>query len=152
VRPDSGWQRRFDDPIPLPGGGQLVTLKDAAEYILALPAKTSEQEHWQLAMQMLIDAADRGGIVMLAHIAVVRALNHGQPDPGDAAAATQAGQGLSSDQMNPDRAASSGSHNRRVSNGDQVSRVAALAMKRGKSMDFTGYWQPARSAAEVHGN
>ena len=27
------------------------------------------------------------------------------------------------------------------SNGDQVSRVAALAMKRGKSVDFTGYWQ-----------
>jgi transposase-like protein len=31
--------------------------------------------------------------------------------------------------------------NRRVSNGDQVSRIAALAMKRGKSVDFTGYWQ-----------
>jgi hypothetical protein len=31
--------------------------------------------------------------------------------------------------------------NRRVSNGDQVSRVAALAMKRGKSVGFTGYWQ-----------
>jgi hypothetical protein len=30
---------------------------------------------------------------------------------------------------------------RRVSNGDQVNRVAALAMKRGKSVDFTGYWQ-----------
>jgi transposase-like protein len=26
-------------------------------------------------------------------------------------------------------------------NGDQVRRVAALAMKRGKSVDFTGYWQ-----------
>jgi hypothetical protein len=30
---------------------------------------------------------------------------------------------------------------RRVSNGDQVNRVAALALKRGKSVDFTGYWQ-----------
>ena len=28
----------------------------------------------------------------------------------------------------------------RVSDGDQVSRVAALAMKRGRSVDFTGYW------------
>lgn len=27
---------------------------------------------------------------------------------------------------------------RRVSNGDQVNRIAALAMKRGKSVDFTG--------------
>lgn len=31
--------------------------------------------------------------------------------------------------------------NRRVANGDQVNRIAALAMKRGKSVYFTGYWQ-----------
>jgi transposase-like protein len=31
--------------------------------------------------------------------------------------------------------------NRRVSNGEQVSRIAALALKRGKSVDFSGYWQ-----------
>jgi transposase-like protein len=31
--------------------------------------------------------------------------------------------------------------NRRVSNGDQVNRIAKLALKRGKSVDFTGYWQ-----------
>jgi len=31
--------------------------------------------------------------------------------------------------------------NRRVSNGDQVEHVASLAMKRSKSVDFTGYWQ-----------
>jgi transposase-like protein len=31
--------------------------------------------------------------------------------------------------------------NRRMSNGDQVHTVAALAMKRGASVDFTGYWQ-----------
>jgi ISXO2-like transposase domain len=31
--------------------------------------------------------------------------------------------------------------NRRVSNGDQVNRLAGLALKRGKSVDFTGYWQ-----------
>jgi hypothetical protein len=36
-----------------------------------------------------------------------------------------------------------GSTSRRVSNGDQVSRVAALAMKRGKGIDFTGYWHIA---------
>jgi hypothetical protein len=28
-----------------------------------------------------------------------------------------------------------------VSNGDQVSRIAVLALKHGKSVDFTGYWQ-----------
>jgi hypothetical protein len=31
--------------------------------------------------------------------------------------------------------------NRRVANGDQVRRVAGLALARGKSVDFTGYWQ-----------
>jgi hypothetical protein len=24
-----GWHRAFDDPIPLPNGGQLLTLRDA---------------------------------------------------------------------------------------------------------------------------
>jgi hypothetical protein len=30
--------------------------------------------------------------------------------------------------------------NRRVSNGEQVQRIAKLALGRGKSVDFTGYW------------
>jgi transposase-like protein len=30
---------------------------------------------------------------------------------------------------------------RRASNGDQTHRLAGLALKRGKSVDFTGYWQ-----------
>jgi hypothetical protein len=37
--------------------------------------------------------------------------------------------------------AASSFHNRRVSNGDQASRVASSAMKRGKGVNFTGYWQ-----------
>jgi hypothetical protein len=41
----------------------------------------------------------------------------------------------------PQPAAINQADNCRVSNGDQVSCVAALAMKRGKSLDFTGYWQ-----------
>ena len=31
--------------------------------------------------------------------------------------------------------------NRRVANGEQTQRVAHLAMKRGPSVDFSGYWQ-----------
>jgi hypothetical protein len=31
--------------------------------------------------------------------------------------------------------------NRRAPNGEQVSRIAALAMKRKPSVDFSGYWQ-----------
>jgi hypothetical protein len=33
----TGWKRPFDDPIPLPRDRQLVTLKDAAAYIMKLP-------------------------------------------------------------------------------------------------------------------
>src|ERR1700682_3891741 len=55
-------------------GESLLTLKDAAKYVVALPAKTSAREPWQFAMQTLIDAADRGGIYMLARIVMLRAL------------------------------------------------------------------------------
>jgi hypothetical protein len=37
------WSRPFDDPIQPPKGKKLVTLKDAAAYILALPkSKTAK--------------------------------------------------------------------------------------------------------------
>ena len=38
--PESGWQRRFEDPIPLPDRGALHTLRDAADYITGLPKST----------------------------------------------------------------------------------------------------------------
>jgi hypothetical protein len=31
--------------------------------------------------------------------------------------------------------------NRRVTNGEQVQRIASLALTRGPSVDFSGYWQ-----------
>ena len=65
-------------------GGELRTLRDAGVYILALPPAEAEREHWQIAMEFLISAAEKGGIVMMAHIAMLRALNHGDPDPAPA--------------------------------------------------------------------
>jgi hypothetical protein len=35
--PTTDWRRRFDEPIPLPRGRQLVTLEDAGRYITKLP-------------------------------------------------------------------------------------------------------------------
>jgi hypothetical protein len=35
----TGWSCEFDDPIPIPGGRVLVTLRDAADYITSLPRK-----------------------------------------------------------------------------------------------------------------
>jgi hypothetical protein len=39
LKPDRGWKRALDDPIPLPRGSgrQLVTLEDAGKYITKLP-------------------------------------------------------------------------------------------------------------------
>jgi hypothetical protein len=39
---DRGWKTRFDDPIPLPRGRQLVTLEDAGTYITKLPKAEHE--------------------------------------------------------------------------------------------------------------
>jgi hypothetical protein len=36
---ERGWHRAFDDPIPLPNGGELHTLRDAANYITRLPKR-----------------------------------------------------------------------------------------------------------------
>jgi hypothetical protein len=35
---------------------------------------------------------------------------------------------------------------RRISNGDQVDMISGLAMKRGPSIDFCGYWQRRKAA------
>jgi hypothetical protein len=66
----------------VPKGKPLLTLKDAAESVAALPAKTSTQKSWPFAMQILTDA-DRGGIVTLARIAMLRA-SQIQPSGHDA--------------------------------------------------------------------
>jgi len=36
------WSREFEDPITLPDGRKLLTLKDAADYIMKLPKKESD--------------------------------------------------------------------------------------------------------------
>ena len=43
----AGWGREFDDPIELPDGGELVTLKDAGTYITKLPKAEHEAPEWQ---------------------------------------------------------------------------------------------------------
>lgn len=52
------WQRPFDDPIPLPGGRHLVTLKDAAAFILKLPKSAQQSPEWQAAGEAVIMAAE----------------------------------------------------------------------------------------------
>jgi hypothetical protein len=44
---DKGWDRAFDDPIPLPDGGELLTLRDAANYITKLPKREHDAFAWR---------------------------------------------------------------------------------------------------------
>src|ERR1700674_3060007 len=73
--PDKGWRRRFDDPIPLGRGRQLVTLEDAGKYITKLPKVEHEAPEWQAAMEALILVAALGCPTMFARIGVMQALN-----------------------------------------------------------------------------
>ena len=70
------WSTPFDDPIALAGSGRLVTLQQAADYIMKLPQEVQEQARWQTAIENLINAAESGGgWLMFARIGVLRALN-----------------------------------------------------------------------------
>jgi hypothetical protein len=69
------WKRPFEDPIPLRRGGQLVTLQDAADYILKLPKAEQNLKEWQAATEALIMAAEYRGPLMHARVGMLRALN-----------------------------------------------------------------------------
>jgi hypothetical protein len=75
AKPSRGWKREFEDPIPLPAGRQLIALKEAADYIMALPKREQNLPEWQTAIEALILIAEQGGPTMFARIGVMRALN-----------------------------------------------------------------------------
>jgi len=54
---------------------KLITLKDAGDYIVALPKKEAAATEWQTAMECLIQVAEKNGPTMMARIGVMRALN-----------------------------------------------------------------------------
>ena len=72
------WQREFDDPIDLSDGKRLITLRDAANYITALPKKDSALPEWQAAIEALMLVVEQRGPTMFASIGVMQALNRGQ--------------------------------------------------------------------------
>jgi hypothetical protein len=52
------WDQRFSDPIELPKGKKLVTLRDAALYIIKLPKAEHDAEELLAAMQALLLVAE----------------------------------------------------------------------------------------------
>jgi hypothetical protein len=93
--------RRFDEPISPPKGKPLVTLKDAAAYIMALPKSKQHAPEWQTATEMLLMAADDRGPADARSYWNAEGIEPRQARSGDRATA-QGRQGLS------DRAMSAG--------------------------------------------
>jgi hypothetical protein len=69
------WSRRFEDPITTPDGLVLRTLRDAGEYIQALPRPQHKQPEWHVATEMLLAAVEGSGPLTFAEIAMRKALN-----------------------------------------------------------------------------
>jgi hypothetical protein len=70
------WSTPFDEPIALKGGRKLITLQEAADYVMKLPEHAQQQQRWQIAIENLIHAAETGGgWLLFARIAMLRALN-----------------------------------------------------------------------------
>jgi hypothetical protein len=65
----------LDDPIPVPKGKPLLTLKDAADYITKLPETDQHHPAWHAAVEALTLVAETNGPTMFAPIGIMRALN-----------------------------------------------------------------------------
>jgi hypothetical protein len=73
------WEQLFFDPIELPDGRVLLSLRDAGEFVQSLPKPTQDRSEWQVAVRALLLVVECDGDPMLAHIGIMRALNAGKP-------------------------------------------------------------------------
>jgi hypothetical protein len=69
------WDQRFSEPIIVPKGKPLATLRDAGDYISRLPKAEHEAREWQTAVQCLMQAADKRGPIEFARMGMLQALN-----------------------------------------------------------------------------
>ena len=76
----TGWDRQFHDPIPLPDGAALRTLRDAGEYIANLPKAEHNAPAWRAATEALLLAVAHGGDTTLARIGIIKALHGSRPE------------------------------------------------------------------------
>ena len=96
------WNKSFFDPIELPEGKPLVTLRDAATYITKLPKGEHDAAEWQAAMEALLLVAESGGPTMFARIGVMRALNRHvdrEFNPAGSLGSTEVGAGSMMDKI-----------------------------------------------------
>ena len=54
------WDQQFFDPVILPNGRTLITLRDAASYIVKLSKAEQQAPEWQAAAEVLMLVGERG--------------------------------------------------------------------------------------------
>jgi len=72
------WEQFFLDPIELPDGRVLRSVRDAGEFIQSLPKATHERPEWRAAVEALLVVVERDGDTLPVRIGIMRALNTGQ--------------------------------------------------------------------------
>jgi hypothetical protein len=77
---EKGWSRPFDNPIPLPGGAVLKTLKEAVAYLAkTVPEAEQDMPEVLAAAEILTYAAEREiAWMFFARIATLRAIHRNQ--------------------------------------------------------------------------
>jgi hypothetical protein len=68
------WTRHFGDPIPMPDGGTIRTIGEAARYAAKLPKRIGDTEPWQRAASDLAMASEHAAYVFFARISFYRAV------------------------------------------------------------------------------
>jgi len=65
LKPAAAWARPFDDPVLLPGGRAIVTLRDAGDYISSLPKAEQDLKEWQAAVEAMLLVVELNGPTMM---------------------------------------------------------------------------------------
>jgi hypothetical protein len=75
----AGWSRKFDEPIELPDGRKLRTLKDAIAWLAKeMPKSEHTMPKVQAAARMVTEAAENKGPMIFARMGTLQAINRHQ--------------------------------------------------------------------------
>jgi hypothetical protein len=70
------WDSRFTEPIDLPGGAKLASLREAIVHLVnTVPSSERATPIILTAAELITSAAERGGPIEFARIATLRAIN-----------------------------------------------------------------------------
>jgi hypothetical protein len=70
------WHRKFDEPIELPDGRKLRTLKEAIAWLAKdIPKSEHTMPKVQAAARMVTEAAENNGPMIFARIGMMQAIN-----------------------------------------------------------------------------